>query len=97
MEEVLKNQFTALERKITVLVNEHKRLREEIHRLKTENQELRQLLQSREEQLEHFRNQAKIAKLVDNFRSEDGSASELKKKVDDYIREIDKCIAYLSR
>jgi phage shock protein A len=97
MEEVLKNQFTALERKITVLVNEHKRLREEIHRLKTENQELRQLLQSREEQLEHFRNQAKIAKLVDNLRSEDGSASELKKKVDDYIREIDKCIAYLSR
>jgi phage shock protein A len=97
MEEVLKNQFTALERKITVLVNEHKRLREEIHQLKTENQELRQLLQSREEQLEHFRNQAKIAKLVDNLRSEDGSASELKKKVDDYIREIDKCIAYLSR
>jgi len=97
MEEVLKNQFTALERKITVLVNEHKRLREEIHQLKTENQELRQLLQSREEQLEHFRNQAKIAKLVDNLRSEDGSASELKKMVDDYIREIDKCIAYLSR
>ncbi len=96
-QEILKTQFTALERKIAVLVNEHKRLKDEIRQLKTENQELRQLLQSREEQLEHFRNQVKIAKLVDNLRPEDGSASELKKKVDDYIREIDKCIAYLSR
>jgi chromosome segregation ATPase len=96
-QELLKAQFTGLERKITVLVNEYRRLREEVRQLKTENQELRQLLQSREEQLDHFRNQLKIAKIVDNLGSEDGSASELKKKVDEYIREIDKCIAYLSR
>jgi cell division protein FtsB len=96
-QEIIKTHFTALERKIAVLVNEHKRLKDEIRRLKTENLELRHLLGSREEQLEYFRNQAKIAKLVDNLRSEDGSTSELKKKVDDYIREIDRCIAYLSR
>ncbi len=44
-----------------------------------------------------FKNQIKISKIVDNINPEDGSVSELKKKVDEYIQEIDKCIAYLSR
>jgi hypothetical protein len=44
-----------------------------------------------------FHNQAKITKIVDSLNPEDGSVSELKKKVDEYIREIDKCIAHLSR
>ena len=35
--------------------------------------------------------------IVDNIHPEDGSVSELRKTVDDYIREIDKCIAHLSR
>jgi hypothetical protein len=86
-----------LERKVLVLINEHKSLKEEIKTLKTENQELKQGLKGRDEQLFNFKNQIKISKIVDNLNPEDGSASELKKKVDDYIREIDKCIAYLSR
>jgi hypothetical protein len=51
----------------------------------------------RDEQIGGFHNQLKITKIVDSLNPEDGSVSELKKKVDDYIREIDKCIAHLSR
>ena len=65
--------------------------------LKVENQELKSNLRGRDEQLVNFRNQIKITKIVDNINPEDGSVSELKKKVDEYIREIDKCIAHLSR
>lgn len=96
-QELLKNNLNGLERKVLVLINEHKSLKEEIKTLKTENQELKQGLKSRDEQLFNFKNQIKISKIVDNLNPEDGSASELKKKVDEYIREIDKCIAYLSR
>ena len=96
-QELLKTNLNGLERKITVLINEHKRLKEEIRGLKTENQELKSGLNTRDEQLTDFKNQIKISKIVDNLNPEDGSVSELKKKVDDYIREIDKCIAYLSR
>jgi predicted nucleic acid-binding Zn-ribbon protein len=96
-QELLKTNLNGLERKILVLINEHKKLKDEIKILKAENQELKSSIHGRDEQLAHFKNQIKITKIVDNLHPEDGSVSELKKKVDEYIQEIDKCIAYLSR
>ena len=96
-QELLKTNLNGLERKLLVLVNDHKSLKEELKALKTENQELRSAIKTRDEQITSFHNQLKITKIVDNLHPEDGSVSELKKKVDEYIREIDKCIAHLSR
>jgi len=96
-QEVLKTNLNGLERKLLVLINEHKNLKEEIKTLKTENQDLKAAIRIRDEQITGFHNQLKITKIVDNLHPEDGSVSELKKKVDEYIREIDKCIAHLSR
>ena len=95
--EVLKANLNGLERKLIVLLNEHKNLKQEVNGLKTENSELRQLIKQRDDQLGGFKNQIKITKIVDYISPEDESVSELKKKVDDYIREIDKCIAHLGR
>ena len=96
-QDVLKSNLNGLERKLAVLINEHKRLKTEVNALKAANTELKQSLRQRDEQLDGFRNQIKITKIVDNIHPEDGSVSELRKTVDDYIREIDKCIAHLSR
>lgn len=96
-QELLKSNLNGLERKIQMLISEYKGLKDEVSNLKAENQELRKSLQMRDEQIAGFHNQLKITKLVDNLHPEDGSVSELKKKVDEYIREIDKCIAHLSR
>ncbi len=96
-QDVLKVNLNGLERKLVVLLNEHKGLKQEVTGLKSENSELRLHLRQREEQLGSFKNQIKITKIVDNIHPEDGSVSELRKTVDDYIREIDKCIAHLSR
>ncbi|MBL0745167.1 hypothetical protein [Chryseolinea lacunae] len=96
-QELLKTNLSGLERKILVLVNEHKNLKEELKSLKKENQDLKGAIKARDEQINGFHNQLKITKIVDSLNPEDGSVSELKKKVDEYIREIDKCIAHLSR
>jgi chromosome segregation ATPase len=96
-QELLKTNLNGLERKILVLINEHKTLKEEVRSLKSENQQLKGSLKSRDEQIQGFHNQLKITKIVDNINPEDGSVLELKRKVDEYIREIDKCIAHLSR
>jgi phage shock protein A len=96
-QDLLKSNLNGLERKIQMLINEHKSLKEEVKGLKSENQELKSTVKAREEQLSGFHNQLKITKLADSLYPEDGSVSELKKKVDEYIREIDKCIAHLSR
>ncbi|MBT1703172.1 hypothetical protein [Chryseosolibacter indicus] len=96
-QELLKSNLNGLERKILVLLNEHKNLKEELKALRLENQELKTVIKHRDEQISSFHNQLKITKIVDNLHPENGSVSELKKKVDEYIREIDKCIAHLSR
>jgi len=96
-QDILKTNLSGLERKLLVLLNEHKHLKEEVKSLKNENQDLRQNIKQRDEQLDNFTNQIKITKIVNRLNPEDGSTSELKKKVDEYIREIDTCIAHLSQ
>ena len=96
-QEALKSSLNGLERKVLVLLNEHKALKDELKGLKLENHELKSDIRRRDEQLVHFKNQIKITKIVDHINPEDGSISELKRKVDEYIREIDKCIAHVSR
>jgi ABC-type phosphate transport system auxiliary subunit len=95
--ELLKANLNGLERKLLVLIGEHKSLQEELKSLKSENHQLKAAVKVRDEQITGFHNQLKITKIVDNLNPEDGSVLELKKKVDEYIREIDKCIAHLSR
>ncbi|MCZ8022146.1 MAG: hypothetical protein O9302_16035 [Cyclobacteriaceae bacterium] len=96
-QETLKTNLNALERKLQMLVGEHRNLKEQIGLLKQENTELKTALRNRDEQLTDFKNQAKISKIVDNLNPEDSNTSELKKKVEEYIREVDKCLAYLSK
>ena len=96
-QDLLKTNLSGLERKLLVLLNEHKHLKEEVKSLKNENLGLRESIRQRDEQLDNFTNQIKITKIVNRLNPEDGSTSELKKKVDEYIREIDQCIAHLSQ
>jgi regulator of replication initiation timing len=96
-QDLLKTNLNGLERKLVVLLNEHKNLKEQVKSLKNENQTLRESVRVRDEQLDNFTNQIKISKIVDRLNPEDGQPSELKKKVDEYIREIDQCIAHLSQ
>ncbi len=96
-QEALKTNLNGLERKIMILLNDQKSLKDEIRTIKLENHELRTDLRKRDEQLSNFKNQIKITKIVDYINPEDESISELKRKVDEYIREIDKCIAHVSR
>lgn len=96
-QDLLKSSLNGLERKILVLLNDHKTLKDEIRSLKLENHELRTDLRKRDEQLSNFKNQIKITKIVDNINPDTEGVAELKRKVDEYIREIDKCIAHVSR
>ncbi|MBS1682139.1 MAG: hypothetical protein JST48_10525 [Bacteroidetes bacterium] len=96
-QEALKTSLNGLERKIMMLISDNKTLKDEMRTIKLENHELRTDLRKREEQLDHFKNQIKITKIVDNINPGDESISELKRKVEEYIREIDKCIAHVSR
>ncbi|AWW29829.1 hypothetical protein DN752_06680 [Echinicola strongylocentroti] len=57
---------------------------------------LQRELQEKETSLDHFKNQIKISKIVNNIPVENIASAELRNRIDNYIKEIDKIITYLS-
>lgn len=78
------------------MINDQKNLKGENEVLKSQNQELLQHLKAKEDQIDNFKNQDKITKLVDSMVVSGGDSTELKQVINEYIKEIDKCIAHLS-
>ena len=88
-------QLDRLERQVTTLVAAYQQLREELADAQTTIQQLRADVRDRERQLKDFQNQENIVKLVNTIAGEPANANELKLRLNEYIREIDKCLAYL--
>src|SRR5690606_24445672 len=91
----LEKELSLLEEKIKTLLDERNSLREELLQVKHLNKELRASLENKADQINNFQNQIKISKIVDSMAVED-NAAELKYKINEYIKDIDKCIALLS-
>ncbi len=92
----LNAELQSLERKLILLINDHKGLKGENELLKTQNNEMKQFLKAKEEQIDNFKNKDKITKLVDGVVVSGGDTTELKQVINEYIKEIDQCIAHLS-
>jgi predicted nucleic acid-binding Zn-ribbon protein len=92
----LTTDFIALERKMKILIDELESAREEIKVLKEENSRQKALLTEKDEQLNRFQNTIKISKIVEVASRKRENTTELKRTINEYIREIDKCIAHLS-
>ena len=95
--DLVKSNLIALERKINMLIGDRERLKDEVAFLRDENQSLKSLVKSKDDQLKDFQNKIKITKIVSNLNMEEGKSSELREKIDNYIKEIDRCIAHLSK
>jgi len=86
-----------LESKIQILVEKYKLLREELAICTEENFSLKELVKKQTIQLNNFENQYKISKIVASIAPDAQDVAELREKIDTYITDIDKCIAYLSK
>lgn len=95
--DVLRNELGTLDRKITLLLSEHDKLKTQLAQLHSENEALRKEIIAKEEQIDGFQNKIKISKIVNSIDTEGRDTSELKRKIDVYIKEIDKCIAHVSK
>lgn len=88
-------QLDRLERQVNTLVTAYQQLREELADSQTTIQQLQADVRDRERQLKDFHNQENITKLVNTIAGEPANVNELKLRLNEYIREIDKCLAYL--
>ena len=94
--EIFRTEITNLDRKVKLLLNEHSQLKQEIDSLKRQNNLLESKVSEKEVALSGFQNQMKISKIVERMVVGEENTSELKGVINDYIKEIDKCIAHLS-
>ncbi len=90
------HKLDQLEAKTRKLVDAYKSLNVKLKAAYSENYNLKMTLDKKNEELLNFRNQDKITKIVSSISMDEKSSAEMKIKINEYIKEIDKCIAYLS-
>ncbi|MGY6743921.1 MAG: hypothetical protein ACXIUQ_14375 [Cecembia sp.] len=93
---MMQEELQRLERLTQKVEAKVQQLEQENHALKEEVFVLKNSLEEKEQLLEDFKNQIKIAKLVSSLPVEGTDSAELREKINNYIKEIDNIIAYLS-
>ncbi|RIJ43039.1 hypothetical protein [Pontibacter oryzae] len=84
-----------IEDKLRRLIQRHTEVQQRLMRTQEQLKQLEGLVEEKDEQIKNFQNQENIAKIVDTIAGNTANSTELKLKLNEYIREIDKCIAYL--
>ncbi|MGW8122240.1 hypothetical protein ACV07N_06225 [Roseivirga echinicomitans] len=85
-----------VQQQLKQLVSKHEALKLEHKALTKQNSELKGQIIDLRAQITDFQNQDKITKIVSNTTVEKEESTELKHKLNEYIKEIDKCITHLS-
>ncbi len=90
-------ELNVLNKKLDELLNRHHNLKREYAELKSGNEELRNELQERDARIKELESKYERVRLSEALLGEEGNASEAKKKINELVREIDKCVALLNR
>lgn len=89
-------QFTTLNEKLQQLLRQYGRLQKENERLKEELQQSKNRETEIHGKVEELQQQVGILKLASGEMNEKDK-KEFEKKINQYLREIDKCISFLSQ
>lgn len=85
-----------LKHKISKLIKQYSEINDEISKLKTENEALNKIISTQKNTIKSLEEQNKIIKLAESLKNSKSDTHELKKKVNEYLHEIDECIRLLS-
>jgi TolA-binding protein len=88
-------QLQHIEDKLRKLITRFTDVQQKLVQAQDEIKFLEGLLDEKEQQIKNFQNQENIVKIVNTIAGNTANSTELKLKLNEYIREIDKCIAYL--
>ncbi|WP_232325835.1 med21 domain-containing protein [Spirosoma montaniterrae] len=91
--ELLKDTHEEAKQRITALEEENAKLRNELKEQQTKARELRKKQDNSEKNAPKSED---FGKLVQNNLSSTDTNAELKRQLDEYIRELERCIAHLS-
>lgn len=92
----LKLTITSLHSKVEKLVFLHRKQQEDLIMLDHEKEALFKTIQEQKNVINKLEEKYKVLKLAKTFTKE-GESTEVKSKVNELVREIDKCIALLNK
>jgi predicted nuclease with TOPRIM domain len=103
-------KFEILESKALQLIALSDHLKGEVQRLTTENEQLKSTVKNQAAEIRsiakkqetsknenNFQNVYKISKLVNSIPADSEETTDLKLRIDEYIQELTRCIAHLSK
>ena len=93
----LKSIASSLESKIEKLVDLHHKTKKELSSLKTENTHLTQTIDQQKKAIKDLEEKGKVLKLSKSLSTTNENTTELKLKINELIREVDKCISLLNK
>ena len=86
----------SLQSKVEKLIIQHNKAKEDIKQLKEENTSLQGKLTYTKVQAKELSEKNKVLKLAKSLSGKEGKSSDIKLKINELIREIDKCIAQVN-
>jgi hypothetical protein len=90
-------ELIILNRKLDELLNAYKNLKVEFDNLRNGNEELKTALQDRDNRIKELELNYERVKLSGALLGDGANAPEAKRKINDLVREIDRCVALLNR
>ena len=93
----LKSVAASLESKIEKLVALHQRTKKEMSALQNQNTHLNQTIIQHKQTIKDLEEKSKVIKLSKSLSTTNENTTELKLKINELIREVDKCIALLNK
>ena len=89
----MKSVVASLEGKIEKLVDLHHRTKKELSALQTQHNHLTQTVSQQKQNIKDLEDRSKVLKLSKSLSNNNENTTELKLKINELIREVDKCIA----
>tara|TARA_B110000211_G_C13651359_1_gene366084 strand:+ start:69 stop:365 length:297 start_codon:yes stop_codon:yes gene_type:complete len=86
----------SLQSKVERLIIQHKRAKEDIDQLKEENEFLQSRFSESKTKIIDLEERNKVLKLAKSLGGGSGKATDVKLKINELVREIDKCIALVN-
>ncbi len=92
----LETTVSGIEYKVRKLIEDNEKLRQQVERLSTEKQDLQKACDNQNILINNLKEQTKILKLG-NALTQKGDSAEIKLKINQIIRGIDKSLALLTK
>lgn len=93
----LKSIASSIESKVEKLLDLHNRVKKELTYLKSENTHLNQTIEQQKKAIKDLEEKGKILKLSKSLSTTNENTTELKLKINELIREVDRCISLLNK